>query len=62
MVDVEKVKTGFFYWTPTPATICPVEYTMEFRDYKKMGGHIEAMRPFIVQQMRDRPGKNTMMV
>ena len=46
MVDVEKVKKGAFYWTPTPATICPVEYTMTLEDYKKMGGHVEAMKPF----------------
>ena len=50
MVDVERVKTGSFYWTPTPATICPVEYTMEFQDYEEMGGHIEAMKPFTVQE------------
>ncbi len=46
MVDVKKVKPGSFYWTPTPATICPLEYTMELKDYKSMGGHIEAMKPF----------------
>ncbi len=46
MVDVERVKGGFFYWTPTPATICPVEYTMDLEDYEEMGGHIQAMRPF----------------
>jgi Pyruvate/2-oxoacid:ferredoxin oxidoreductase delta subunit len=46
MVDVERVKEGAFYWTPTPATICPLEYTMEFEDYEEMGGHVEAMKPF----------------
>ena len=46
MVDVERVKTGFFYWTPTPATICPIEYTMTLEDYRDMGGHMEAMKPF----------------
>lgn len=46
MVDVERVKSGAFYWTPTPATICPIEYTMEVQDYNEMGGHLEAMRPF----------------
>lgn len=45
-VDVQKVKTGAFYWTPTPATICPIEYTMELADYKEMGGHMQAMKPF----------------
>jgi Pyruvate/2-oxoacid:ferredoxin oxidoreductase delta subunit len=46
MVDVERVQQNFFYWTPTPAIICPIEYTMTFRDYEEMGGHVEAMRPF----------------
>ena len=46
MVDIERVKEGSFYWTPTPATICPLEYTMELKDYEEMGGHLEAMKPF----------------
>jgi hypothetical protein len=46
MVDVQRVAGKFFYWTPTPATICPLEYTMELADYTAMGGHREAMRPF----------------
>ena len=54
MVDVERVKTGSFYWTPTPATICPLEYTMELKDYKAMGGHIEAMKPFKVKKRRSK--------
>ena len=48
MVDVERVKQGAFYWTPTPATICPIEYTMTLSDYGEMGGHVEAMKPFRV--------------
>ena len=50
MVDVERVKAGSFYWTPTPATICPLEYTMALKDYKEMGGHVEAMKPFKVKK------------
>jgi hypothetical protein len=46
MVDVERVREGSFYWTPTPATICPLEYTMELKDYEQMGGHVAAMKPF----------------
>ena len=46
MVDVERVKAGSFYWTPTPATICPLEYTMLVEDYEAMGGHMAAMKPF----------------
>jgi len=48
LVDVERVKPGSFSWTPTPATICPIEYTMEREAYEKMGGHLEAMKPFPV--------------
>lgn len=48
MVDVERVKQGSFYWTPTPATICPIEYTMTLSDFAEMGGHVEAMKPFRV--------------
>ena len=50
MVDVGRVKTNFFYWTPTPATICPIEYTMAFTDYEEMGGHLHAMRPFTAKE------------
>ncbi len=48
MVDVSRIQPGAFYWTPTPATICPLEYTMQRQDYVEMGGHVEAMRPFTV--------------
>ena len=48
-VDAGQVKPGSFSWTPTPATICPLEYTMELADYEEMGGHLEAMKPFEVK-------------
>ncbi len=47
MVDVEKVMAGAFTWVPTPATVCPVEYTMTLDDFREMGGHVEAMKPFV---------------
>jgi len=50
MVDVERVMGSFFYWTPTPATICPIEYTMGLKDYKEMGGHLQAMKPFVARE------------
>jgi hypothetical protein len=50
MVDVGRVKANFFYWTPTPATICPIEYTMAFKDYEEMGGHLQAMKPFTAKE------------
>jgi hypothetical protein len=53
MVDVQRVKGSFFYWTPTPATICPIEYTMELKDYEQMGGHVEAIRPFRPRKVLD---------
>jgi hypothetical protein len=37
---------NFFYWTPTPVFICPIEYTMAYQDYEAMGGHVEAMKPY----------------
>ncbi|MEW6139920.1 MAG: 4Fe-4S dicluster domain-containing protein [Thermodesulfobacteriota bacterium] len=46
MVDVEKVMPGAFTWVPTPATVCPVEYTMTLEDFRAMGGHEEAIKPF----------------
>ncbi|MDR2947554.1 MAG: 4Fe-4S binding protein [Candidatus Adiutrix sp.] len=49
-VDAGQIKPGSFSWTPTPATICPLEYTMEVKDYEAMGGHVEAMKPFPAQQ------------
>lgn len=47
MVDVEKIMQGAFTWVPTPATVCPIEYTMTLEDYIEMGGHEEAIRPFV---------------
>jgi NAD-dependent dihydropyrimidine dehydrogenase PreA subunit len=52
MVDVQRVQGEFLYWTPTPATICPIEYTMETKDYEEMGGHMQAMKPFDAQKPR----------
>lgn len=45
-VDVEQVQAGAFSWTPTPAIIAPIEYTMLLKDYEAMGGHVEAIKPF----------------
>ncbi len=49
MVDVEKVMPGSFTWVPTPATVCPIEYTMTLDDYKEIGGHEEAIKPFKIR-------------
>ncbi len=45
MVDVEKVAPKAFTWVPTPATVAPVEYTMEKKKYEELGGHVHAIRP-----------------
>lgn len=47
MVDVEKIMPGAFTWVPTPAIICPIEYTMTRDDFREIGGHEGAVRPFI---------------
>ena len=47
MVDVEKIMHGAFTWVPTPATVCPIEYTMTLKNYLEMGGHEEAIKPFL---------------
>jgi hypothetical protein len=50
LVDVEKVMPGAFTWVPTPATVCPIEYTMTLEDFKAMGGHVEAVKPFRLKE------------
>ncbi len=45
-VDVEQVQEGAFTWTPTPAIISPLEYTMTLKEYEAMGGHVQAIKPF----------------
>lgn len=44
-VDVERVPGQAFSWIPTPATVAPIEYTMERKVYEEMGGHVEYIRP-----------------
>ncbi len=45
LVDVEKIKYGSVYLSPTPSFIIPVEYTMRRETYREIGGHIDAVRP-----------------
>jgi MinD superfamily P-loop ATPase len=45
VVDVELVKSPFFYWVPTPAVVAPMEYTMSLEDYVAIGGHVHHIRP-----------------
>ena len=45
LVDVEQIKYGSIYLSPTPSFIIPVEYTMTLETFKNIGGHIEAIKP-----------------
>jgi hypothetical protein len=45
LVDVERIKHGSIYVSPTPSFILPVEYTMTLETFREIGGHIEAIRP-----------------
>jgi hypothetical protein len=45
LVDVQKIKYGSIYLSPTPSFILPVEYTMSYETFQAIGGHIEAVRP-----------------
>jgi NAD-dependent dihydropyrimidine dehydrogenase PreA subunit len=45
LVDVEKIKHGSIYLSPTPSFVIPVEYTMTLETFREIGGHIEAVRP-----------------
>jgi 6-hydroxynicotinate reductase len=45
LVDVEKIKYGSIYLSPTPSFVIPVEYTMTLETFKEIGGHMEAIRP-----------------
>ncbi len=44
MVDVEEIKPGAFFWTPAPAVVAPLEFTMRLEDYKRIGGYMENVR------------------
>jgi hypothetical protein len=39
MVDVGKMRWRPFSWTPSPAVVAPIEYTMERETYLRLGGH-----------------------
>ncbi len=44
LADVEKMAPKPFSMIPTPAIVAPVEYTIEYSDYKEIGGHMEAVK------------------
>jgi hypothetical protein len=45
-VDVNKMPPDSFAWVPTPATVVPLEFTMERSTFKKIKGYVELVRPF----------------
>lgn len=45
LVDVERIKAGSIYLSPTPSFVLPVEYTMRRETFEAIGGHLEALRP-----------------
>jgi NAD-dependent dihydropyrimidine dehydrogenase PreA subunit len=45
LVDVEKIRFGSIYASPTPSFILPIEYTMAYETFCAIGGHLEAVRP-----------------
>ncbi len=44
LVDVERIKGGSIYLSPTPSFVVPVEYTMRRETFEAIGGHVEALR------------------
>ncbi len=55
IVDVERIKYGSIYLSPTPSFVLPVEYTMTLQTYEEIGGHLEAVRP--VKEVLETAGK-----
>ena len=58
LVDVEQIKYGSVYVSPTPSFILPVEYTMSLDTFKSIGGHIDAVKP-IEEVLNEVKGKAT---
>jgi hypothetical protein len=45
MVDVTQLPANAFGYVPTPALVAPIEFTMRREDYRRLGGHMEHVRP-----------------
>ena len=52
MVDVGKMAWRSFSWTPSPALVAPIEYTMEKQTYFELGGHKRAL--LLLDEIRSR--------
>jgi hypothetical protein len=45
MVDVTTLPANAFGYVPTPALVAPIEFTMSREDYRRLGGHMDQVRP-----------------
>ena len=56
MVDVLRMPDQSFGSVPTPAIVAPIEFTMRFDDYARLGGHLDCVRPLdeVVNAERER--------
>jgi hypothetical protein len=45
MVDVTTLPANAFGYVPTPALVAPIEFTMSCEDYRRLGGHMDQVRP-----------------
>jgi hypothetical protein len=45
MVDVTRLPANAFGYVPTPALVAPIEFTMRLDDYRRLGGHMDHVRP-----------------
>ena len=44
MVDVLTMPSQSFGYVPTPALVAPLEFTMPLAEYRRLGGHVDAVR------------------
>ncbi len=59
LVDVERIKYGSIYLSPTPSFVLPVEYTMRRDTFAEIGGHVDSIRPIeSVLKPQNAQGKN----
>ena len=45
MVDVTRMPDNAFGSVPTPALVAPIEFTLTLQAYRKLGGHVDHVRP-----------------
>ena len=46
LVDVSKMPSDCFTWVPTPATVVPLEFTMERSTFERVRGYVELVSPY----------------